>query len=49
MAVEYDRAAKEIREPDLKELLTRIRDHGLSRVHVFNGLLKEQEKRGSES
>jgi len=48
-AAEYDCAVKGIREPDLKELLTGIRDHGLSRVHVFNDLLKEQEKRDSES
>lgn len=48
MAAEYDRAAKEIKEADLKELLTRIRDHELYHVDVFNDLLKEEEKRGSE-
>jgi len=46
VAAEYDRAAKEIEEPDLKELLTRIRDHELYHVDVFSDLLKEEEKRG---
>ena len=46
VAAEYDRAAKEIEEPDLKELLVRIRDHELYHVDVFNDLLKEEEKRG---
>lgn len=48
VAAEYDRAAKEIKETDLKELLIRIRDHELYHVDVFNDLLKEEEKRGSE-
>lgn len=46
VAAEYDRAAKEIEEPDLKELLARIRDHELYHVDVFSDLLKEEEKRG---
>jgi bacterioferritin len=48
VAAEYDRAAKEIEEPDLKELLTRIRDHELYHVDVFGDLLKEEEGRGRE-
>jgi hypothetical protein len=41
VAAGYDRAAKEIAEPDLKELLTRIRDHELyRRVGIFGNLLK---------
>ncbi len=46
VAAEYDRATKEIEEPDLKELLARIRDHELYHVDVFSDLLKEEEKRG---
>jgi bacterioferritin len=46
VAAEYDRAAKEIKEPDLKELLTRIRDHEVYHADVFSDLLKEEEKRG---
>ena len=46
MAAEYDRAAKEIKEPALKELLARIRDHELYHVDVFSDLLKEEEGRG---
>jgi bacterioferritin len=48
VAAEYDRAAKEIKQPDLKGLLTRIRDHELYHVDVFNDLLKEEEKRSGE-
>jgi rubrerythrin len=48
VAAEYDRAAKEIKEPDLKELLIRIRDHELYHVDVFGDLLKEEEGRGRE-
>jgi len=46
VAAEYDRAAKEIEEPDLKELLTRIRDHEVYHADVFDDLLREEEKRG---
>jgi len=46
VAAEYDRAAKEIEEPDLKELLTRIRDHEVYHADVFDDLLKEEEGRG---
>jgi bacterioferritin len=44
VAAEYDRATKEIEEPDLKELLTRIRDHEVYHADVFNDLLKEEER-----
>ncbi len=46
VAAEYDRAAKEIEEPDLKDLLIRIRDHEEYHADVFDDLLKEEEKRG---
>jgi len=46
VAAEYDRAAKEIEEPDLKELLTRIRDHEVYHADVFDDLLKEEEGQG---
>jgi bacterioferritin len=46
VAAEYDRAAKEIEDPDLKELFTRIRDHEVYHADVFDDLLKEEEKRG---
>jgi bacterioferritin len=46
VAAEYDRAAKEIEEPDLKKLLIRIRDHEIYHADVFEDLLKEEEKRG---
>jgi bacterioferritin len=46
VAAEYDRATKEIKEPDLKELLTRIRDHEVYHADVFDDLLKEEEGRG---
>jgi bacterioferritin len=45
VAAEYDRATKEIKEPDLKELLARIRDHEVYHAEVFDDLLKEEEKR----
>jgi len=45
VAAEYDRAAKEIEEPALKELLVRIRDHEIYHADVFNDLLKEEENR----
>jgi len=46
VAAEYDRAAKEIEEPDLKELLTRIRDHEIYHADIFDDLLKEEEGQG---
>lgn len=44
VAAEYDRAAKEIKDEDLKKLLIRIRDHEIYHVDVFSDLLKEVEK-----
>jgi bacterioferritin len=46
VAAEYDRAAKGIKDSDLKELLVRIRDHELYHVDVFGDLLKGEEGRG---
>jgi len=43
VAAEYDRAAREIKEPDLKELLERIRDHEVYHAEVFTDLLKKEE------
>jgi len=48
VAAEYDRAAKGIKDPDLKELLVRIRDHELYHVDVFSDLLKGEEGRGKK-
>jgi len=42
VAAEYDRAAKEIEEPDLKKLLKRIRDHEVYHAEVFSDLLKQE-------
>ena len=39
----YDRAAREIEDPDLKKLLLRIRDHEVYHTEVFSDLLKEEE------
>ncbi len=44
VATGYDRAAKEIEEPDVKELLNRIRDHEVYHAEVFSDLLKEEEE-----
>jgi bacterioferritin len=44
VADEYDRAAREVTDPDLKKLLERIRDHELYHVEVFGDLLKDVEK-----
>ena len=44
VAAEYDRATKEVTDPDLKKLLTRIRDHEVYHTEVFTDLLKEEEK-----
>ena len=43
MAAAYDRAAKEIEDPDLKKLLLRVRDHEIYHTEVFTDLLKEEE------
>ncbi len=39
----YDHAAKETEDPDLKELLLRIRDHEIYHTEVFSDLLKEEQ------
>ncbi len=44
VAAEYDRAAKEFDDADLKRLLLRIRDNEIYHVDVFSDLLKEEEK-----
>ena len=43
VAAEYDRAAKEVKDPDLKKLLLRIRDHEVYHTEVFTDLLKEEQ------
>jgi bacterioferritin len=45
VAAEYDRAAREVEDPGLKELLVRIRDHEIYHADVFNDLLQEEEER----
>ncbi len=40
----YDRAAKKLKDPDLKKLLLRIRDHEVYHTEVFTDLLQEEEK-----
>jgi bacterioferritin len=45
VAAEYDRAAKAIKDSDLKELLVRIRDHELYHADIFSDLLKKQHGR----
>jgi len=40
----YDRAAKKMRDPGLKKLLIRIRDHEIYHTEVFTDLLKGEEK-----
>jgi len=44
VAAEYDHAAREIEDPDLKKLLLRIRDHEVYHTEVFSDLLKEEEE-----
>jgi len=44
VAAEYDRAAKEITDSDLKKLLIRIRDNEIYHIEVFSDLLKEEER-----
>lgn len=43
VAAEYDRAAKEVADLDLRELLIRIRDHEIYHTEVFSDLLKKEE------
>jgi len=44
VAETYDRAAKEIKQKDLKKLLRRIRDHEIYHTEVFTDLLKEEKE-----
>ncbi len=44
VAAGYDRAAKEVEQPELKELLKRIRDHEIYHAEVFSDLLREEEQ-----
>jgi len=44
VAAEYDRAAREVEDPELKKLLLRIRDHEIYHTDVFGDLLKKEEK-----
>jgi bacterioferritin len=44
VAETYDKAAKKMKDPGLKKLLERIRDHEIYHTDVFNDLLKEEEK-----
>ena len=44
VAETYDRAAKEVKEKDLKQLLRRIRDHEIYHTEVFTDLLKEEKE-----
>ncbi len=44
VTTEYDRTAEETKDPDLKKLLLRIRDHEIYHTEVFSDLLKEEEK-----
>ena len=48
VAAEYDRAAKGTREPALKKLLTRIRDHELYHADIFTDLLKGEQGRAKK-
>ncbi|MFC2006499.1 ferritin-like domain-containing protein, partial [Chloroflexota bacterium] len=43
VAAEYDRAANETTDPDLKELLIRIRDHEIYHTEIFSDLLKKED------
>ncbi len=43
VAAAYDKAAKEVDDAGLRELLIRIRDNEIYHIDVFNDLLKEEE------
>jgi len=45
VAAEYDRAAKETEDPDLKELLLRIRNHEIYHTEVFSDILKKEKQK----
>jgi len=42
VAAEYDRAASESEEPDMKKLFTRLRDHENYHAAIFSDLLEEE-------
>ncbi|MFC2001882.1 ferritin-like domain-containing protein [Chloroflexota bacterium] len=44
VAAAYDKAAKEVADPDLKKLLLRIRDNEIYHIDIFNDLLKEEKE-----
>jgi bacterioferritin len=44
VADEYNRAAKEVKDAGVKKLLTRIRDHEIYHVELFDDLLEEVDK-----
>ncbi len=46
VAEEYDRAAREAKDPDLKKLLRRIRDNEIYHIDIFSDLLEGEEKQG---
>jgi len=46
VAEDYDRAAKEVKEAKLKQLLLRIRNHEIYHADIFSDLLKEEERQG---
>lgn len=45
VAAEYDRAAKETEDPDLKKLLIRVRDHEIYHAEVFSDILKKEKRK----
>ncbi|MBA7680410.1 hypothetical protein ES703_88725 [subsurface metagenome] len=46
VATAYDRASREVEDPDLRKLLIRLRDHEVYHAAVFSDLLKEEEHQG---
>jgi len=46
VATAYDRASREVEDPDLRKLLIRLRDHEVYHAEVFSDLLKEEEHQG---
>jgi bacterioferritin len=45
VAETYDKAAKKMKDPGLKKLLIRIRDHEIYHTDIFSDLLKEEEEK----
>jgi bacterioferritin len=48
VATEYDHAAREVKDPGLKKLFLRMRDHEKYHTEVFSDLLKEEEQQTKE-